>query len=298
MKEIKLANIENIANNQSVINNVKRKTEFIDTVSFVDDYPLFSWIDINPTELCNMLCDFCPRSDPNSYPNQALHMSSFLFEKIGAELKELNYQGAVTLSGYGEPLLHPEIAKIPAMFDKTTKVEIVTNGKTLTPELINQMISNGLDYFVVSMYEGEFQREIFLNMFQEAGIDESSYALRDRWYDADEGYGIKLTNRAGVTNVGNQLEVDPTAQCFYPHYSMTIDWNGDVLLCMQDWNKRVKFGNLYSQSLFEIWSSPKLNKYRNALAQGKRKLSPCNNCNANGRVHVYNHALAFEARKN
>ena len=30
---------------------------------------------------------------------------------------------------------------------------------------------------------------------------------------------------------------------------MTIDWNGDILVCMQDWNKKIKFGNIQANSL-------------------------------------------------
>ena len=32
-------------------------------------------VEINPTELCNRRCSFCPRSDPSVYPNRSLHMS-------------------------------------------------------------------------------------------------------------------------------------------------------------------------------------------------------------------------------
>ena len=292
---MKNTNIENQTKNKSIINNVKRKSEIIDEVHYENGFPLFSWIDINPTELCNMTCDFCPRSDPGLYPNQDLHMSSFLIDKIAAELKEIEYKGAVTLSGYGEPLLHPDIAKIPAQFDNNIQLEMVTNGRTLTPDLISELISNGLNYFVVSMYEGEFQREKFVKMFEDAKVDDSHYILRDRWHKEEEDFGLKLTNRAGVTDAGRQKEIDAEAKCFYTHYSMTIDWNGDVLLCVQDWNKRVKFGNLYSQSLQEVWSSKKLMKYRKLLGRGQRKLSPCNKCNANGCVHGFNHVDAFSA---
>ena len=27
--------------------------------------------------------------------------------------------------------------------------------------------------------------------------------------------------------------------CYYTHYSMMIDWNGDVYLCTQDWQRKV-----------------------------------------------------------
>ena len=41
--------------------------------------PLFSWVDINPTELCNRTCSFCPRGI--DYPNQNLHITEEVIEK-------------------------------------------------------------------------------------------------------------------------------------------------------------------------------------------------------------------------
>ena len=39
-----------------------------------------------------------------------------------------------------------------------------------------------------------------------------------------------------------------------------IDWNGDVMLCVQDWNKKVKFGNLFSNTLLDSWNSKALTR--------------------------------------
>ena len=43
---------------------------------------MFSWIDISLTELCNRVCSFCPRADPDFYPNQNLHASNALIRRI------------------------------------------------------------------------------------------------------------------------------------------------------------------------------------------------------------------------
>ena len=59
--------------NESTQSNIKRKSSFIDKVSFHDGKPLFSFIDINPTELCNRTCVFCPRHD-SSLSQSKLHM--------------------------------------------------------------------------------------------------------------------------------------------------------------------------------------------------------------------------------
>ena len=65
--------------------------------------PLFSWVDINPTELCNRACVFCPRS--TSYPNVNFHITEDVIEKIGLDLEDIDFQGMVNICGNGEPLL-------------------------------------------------------------------------------------------------------------------------------------------------------------------------------------------------
>ena len=62
-------------------------------------------IEINLTELCNRKCIFCPRVDPEVFPNRNLHMNLSLSEKISSNLRDINYKGRISFSGFGEPLL-------------------------------------------------------------------------------------------------------------------------------------------------------------------------------------------------
>ena len=55
-----------------------------------DGLTLFSWLDINPTELCNRTCSFCPRGI--DYPNQNLHISPEVIEKLGSDLEKLDFK--------------------------------------------------------------------------------------------------------------------------------------------------------------------------------------------------------------
>ena len=79
---------------------------------------------------------------------------------------------------------------------------------------------------------------------------------------------------------------------------MTIDWNGDVLLCVQDWNKRIKLGNLNFQTLLEVWYSSELAKWRRRLIQGRRSKLPCSRCNTDGTLHGYNHVASWQSKTN
>ena len=135
---------------------------------------------------------------------------------------------------------------------------------------------------------------------KELNIPEEFIILRDRWYSDKIDYGVKLTNRVGTVQVGNQPNVKDYSKtkCFYTAYQMLIDWNGDVFLCPQDWQRRQTMGNIMQNEIFDIWNGPVLSKYRRRLLSGNRNLSPCNQCNADGMVYGERHFDAWEEKFN
>lgn len=287
--------------NEATKQNLRRKSAYVDRVQMHNGVPLWSWLDLSITELCNRsaghprACTFCPRIDPKFYPNQNLHMSLELAQKIADQLRELDYSGVVVLCGYGEPLLHPQIEEIVKMMP--CRVEIVTNGDMLGPKQITKLIAAGVDYFVVSMYDGPHQVETLKRNFSDVSVGPEWYLLRDRWHTEADQFGLKLTNRAGTVTVGPQEPVDDHRPCYYLAYQLQVDWNGDVLLCPQDWFKRVKYGNVGVEGMFNIWTSKRMQKRRTMLLQGKRFDHPCNQCNTDGTLHGFNHVPEWNKKK-
>jgi len=270
------------------LNNIKRKRSHIDDVVKVAGIPLFSWIELNVNEFCNRKCIFCPRSE--NYPNKNVHMDFELAELIAKQLETLGFTGTVNISGTGEALLTKNLVELVKKFgEKNILIEIVTNGDKLKPKLVKDLYTVGLTQLVVSMYDGPEQREYFLDLFNKSEISKDLFTLRDRWYDEDEDYGLIYTNRAG--SLGKTLPSPEKRACYYPHYALYIDWNGDILLCCQDmYNRTEIFGNVKDRPLFEIWKDQRLMEFRKKLKVGDRSASPCNNCNANGMVFGKNHA--------
>ncbi len=274
---------------QTLIDNIDRKRSIIDKISATKFGPIPSFIDLNTGEYCNRKCSFCPRYDSSLYPNQNLFMSLSLAKKMADDLYDLRFQGIINICGYGEPLAHPEICDIVRTLSKVAHVEIVTNGDLLKLHLIKQLYESGLSQLVISAYDGPHQIPKFSKLMIESEISDSLFNIRKRWYSKEEGYGIKLTNRAGILN-NEMSNIELSRPCAYPHYSLTIDWNGDVLLCVQDWHKKLKFGNIFSESIESIWFSKRMNEYRKNLINGRSCAgSPCKSCDADGLVFGKNH---------
>ena len=236
-------------------------------------------VDLMCTELCNLTCDFCPRS--KGYPNQNLHMDLSVVRKVVRDLAKEGYENRIVFCGFGEPLLYNHLIEaisiIKTEMPWQENVHIVTNGDRLTRNKASELYAAGVDKVFVSMYDGKHQVDRFKEVFK--GIDNNKYLLQHYYYGEDEGYGFsKLSNRAGY----NFTDESPSNGCNMPFYAMNIHYDGDVLLCCQDWSKKVRFGNVMRSSLKDIWlNNMALQKFRSSL-KNNRTLSPCKNCNIDG----------------
>jgi MoaA/NifB/PqqE/SkfB family radical SAM enzyme len=105
---------------------------------------------IEPTVACNLDCITCFR---NAWDQPIGRMTEETFERIVAGLKELSPIPSVYFGGIGEPLFHQKtvewIRRIKR--DLGVKVEIITNGTTLTEKKSRELIDAGLDVLWVSL---------------------------------------------------------------------------------------------------------------------------------------------------
>ena len=280
--------------NKQIKINIERRTVIVDDqLVYYKDVPIPSWIELSLIDVCNRKCVFCPKSDPAVAPDTYQKMNMKLIEKFTDELKKINYKGSVVLCGYGEPMLHKDIYEICRKLAEASFVEIVTNGDTLNKEKIKKLYDANVNKLLISLYDGPEQVTKFKAMADASQVPEDFVILRNRWFDEKEDYGLKLTNRAGTVKVGVQDNKDTFTDCFYPSYSALIDWNGDVFLCSQDWQRRRTMGNIMLDDFFEIWIGKTITQYRKNLLNGKRCNSPCTECNAEGTVLGYKHADAW-----
>ena len=228
-------------------------------------------IELNITELCNRTCVFCPRVDPDIYPNRNLNMTPGLVSRLIDEVERLNLGCRFSFSGYGEPLLHKQfpnlIQQIRHRLPSNT-IEVNTNGDRLDAAVIKTLFASGLTYLYINLYDGPEQRPYFERMISESGISTDCWKLRPHWVGAGDDFALTL----------NALE----KRCHYPFYKMLLDWNGDVVFCSNDWGREIIIGNLHTKTLDELWMDPRMLSVRRKLMSGNRDFSPCDKCSVHG----------------
>ena len=281
---------------ETIQNNINRKKPILDRdPQFFEGLPIPSWIELSLIDVCNRSCSFCPKSDENIAPNTYQKMTMKLIDKLVYDLKKINFEGAFCLCGYGEPMLHKNYIDISNKLGELGGVEIITNGDLVNEKSLLEIYESNATRLLISLYDGPEQIVKFKKMIKDLNIPDDFVILRDRWYSDKIDYGVKLTNRVGTIKMGNQPKIENYSKkkCYYTAYQMLIDWNGDVFLCPQDWQRRQSMGNIMQDDIFNIWKGPILSKYRRKLLSGKRDLNPCNQCNADGEVYGGKHHQAW-----
>lgn len=240
-------------------------------------------IEINPTELCNLTCSFCPRS--TFYPNVNQHMSLEVAKKICSQLVDAKFTGVLSITGRGEPTLHPQFEEFVTIFtEHGWKLKMHTNGKRF--EKYADFILNNFYDIHYNCYDCD-PVEVYEKYGHYMNVKVVHKPI-DEWFP-------DATNRAGSFPT-NHMPDDQT--CDVPFHKMFIDIDGTYRLCCEDWKEKVSLGNIYEQNIVDyIEENEQLAEYRRRLIKGERTLSPCTSCNYNIDCDKYNRKIDINKYK-
>ena len=248
------------------------------------DLPGLATIELNITELCNRTCSFCPRADPEIYPNEKKFMSLDTVRLLVEQLNNTDWYGDIHITGFGEPHTHPQLREIISILNQANVyIEVTTNGDRLIDTHIDYAVSMfkaGLDKLTVDCYDGDQQyndrQEKMLSEFQ----DIYEWRLRNHY---DDGNAQDLITEYGFNNRGGLMGGSGVQnKCYLPFYKTLIDWNGNIVMCCNDWHRQAgSMGNILTEGFVNCWNSDKLTSIRHGLASGTRK-GVCASCSING----------------
>jgi MoaA/NifB/PqqE/SkfB family radical SAM enzyme len=131
-------------------------------VSLIENVPLAFPLSvfIEPTNLCNFKCSFCPESfsDYHDISGGSFQLSLEQMQRIKSEILHIsNGSGVSTINFYmmGEPLVNkftPQFIKIAKEEKLAKKIILTTNGSLLKGEKAMELANNPPDYLRISIY--------------------------------------------------------------------------------------------------------------------------------------------------
>jgi radical SAM protein with 4Fe4S-binding SPASM domain len=262
--------------NDHLASKKKRYEDVISSNCFNKNLVGLATIEMNISEQCSRRCLFCPRFNPLVYRGEGVFMAIGTARSLALQCKLEDYVGDITIAGFGEPTMHPDIEKIIYTMSGNFTT-LITNGDFLTQKLIERMVKAGLGKIVVSCYDGELARDNFHKLLSGCGIE---YHVRELWGDFNKVVTENdFNSRTGLV----PIVTNGSGQCYLPFYKLFIDWNGDVVLCSNDWHRKESgLGNINKDTVYDIWFGNKLTEIRKNLRDGNRCGKACKDCQVNG----------------
>lgn len=254
---------------------------------------IFSKLNIETISSCNRKCEFCPTGRGMLKDKTIMKMS--LVDKICHELKALNFKGKIGFQMRNEPLLDKRLPKIIKKIRKncpSSYLFLSTNGDLINKDLLVSLYDAGLNGCGIQLYESNdrakfentirtsidavkglrFERRTSIGFFRKKFIwinDKTSWK---------EGKG-DFTNRAGTIKRVQIFDQNKDRRiCKLPMNTMLIMANGNVPLCCNDWFAKVNMGNIYQDSLINVWEGEKFNFYREKLQKENYNIPLCKDC--------------------
>ncbi len=278
-------------------------------------------IEIELTNRCDLGCVFCPNP---SHKRKRGTMSFETFKNIVDGIKEL-HTSQVVFSGFGECLLDRNIMeKLDYLHThkSVAYVHLVTNGLLLTHKLSKKicegrlvnLVSISIDAADRETYETIHNVDVFDKVVENVTLlyeirkekrlsfPRISVRFKDLFYNSV--YFNNFVNKFCKIsdNIRTYVNIfewpesnlaigtvrrDEIIKIVCPNLweGIRINWNGNVVLCCQDYEGKVILGNVNDQSIVDIWNNKLIQHYRESHKNFQfGDLKICNDCDVNSHL--------------
>lgn len=236
-------------------------------------FNIFSIVVIETSSGCNRRCSYCPNSkfDRGLMKNDK-KMEKELFYKIIDELFELKWFGQMQFHLYNEPLLDerlPDLVKYSRLKLPNSSIVIYTNGDYLTIDLYNKLVESGVTGFVITEHTNRKPDAIEKLLEYRKSITRSQVSVISRKLE-------RFDSRGGLIELS--VRAKESKYCLWGTHSFIVNYEGEAVLCCEDYFNTVKLGNVAHERLMDIWNKPNYKELRNELKARIFKLAICKKC--------------------
>lgn len=199
------------------------------------------------------------------------------------------YIRTISLTGWGEPLLHPDFDRMAAaIWEAGLDIRMPTNGllidrhlDTLATKFEEVSVSaDGLGQTYRDIRGASFEslsRNVDLLLARRAATLVTRPKVRiicvvNRQTAPEVERVQSYWAKKGVDGVHFQRQVFfqrevQKERCWYPYSTLYIQWDGTATPCCVDYEGALAVGNINRQSLTKIWNSPRMRALRISVAR-------------------------------
>lgn len=241
------------------------------------------FVEIETTSACNLSCKYCPNftAEQSGLLRQKKLMTESLYKRIVDDLSSIRFRGRFSPHFYGEPLLDKRLPHFVSYAKQKlpgAMIQIFTNGELLNVEILKKLIEAGMDAIKICQHTNT------PNSNRDAALAFVKRELPDYFRNSVEYVDIinandfYFTNRGGLVNV-NELPTpkEKLVSCKLAQ-GLTIDVEGNVVLCCNDYYSKHKFGNLAEMKIKELWHQKNYRKVRALTKAGFWPTEMCKIC--------------------
>ncbi len=284
------------------------RKEFQNTESFNKIYPYPIHVDIEIDNFCNFACVFCPIGQPNNKMNKFYKTSyklevNKIFELLD-ECKEIGVK-SIQFNIVNEPLANKNIFKIISYAKKLNFDDIyfISNGYLLNEKNSLKILESGLTKIMFSLdaFSPETYSERRLKNKKPASYSKviknilnfldikkkknkkfplvkvSFIVMKSNkheinkfkkfWENKVDAIHIQkfidYEDKNLVTNYVNQTK------CIMPMFRLSIKSDGNVRPCCLPYGENINLGNIYKETLLNIWNSKFMKNFQQMHLQNR-----------------------------
>lgn len=270
----------------------------------------FRKIYIEITNICNLNCNFCPKTKRKNE-----FMSLELFSKAIREAKPLCDE--ITLHIMGEPLIHPQINEIVKLAEQedvkinlTTNATLIKNNETI---LLNKTIRriNFSIHGIKANYNEEEQKKFItkINEFtKRAQKEREDLIITYRLWNVDKEGNEKILEQineefiTALETKNNKISTKIRNNAFI-HYDESFEWpsplnpirtnrgfcqglsshigilvDGTIVPCCLDNDGNIPLGNIKEDSIVNILNKPRAKNMKKGFQDRKLVEDLCKRC--------------------
>lgn len=272
---------------------------------------------IEPTNICNLRCPFCPQSDPI---HRRSRVSGFLsVEALESFLHHMHkaHPGnrRINFTLDGEPFLNPDFVRlIEIAAEAGLDCVFATNGTLMDPPAIDRMVAAGgfrasVDFAAdreifetIRGRKGDYdvvlanlrylvdcactQRRVRVDINDVAPFAGSepgaSLAQLRALFPRSLPSRVQVTSRTFHNFCGHlKMERDRSRYrlCPYPWTQMAVTHEGDCVACCRDTAARSVMGNVFRDGVMAVWNGARYQEFRQNLLDGHpERNAACKDC--------------------